>query len=395
MKTPSFLLAAGAVMLLALAPCAQAQTTLATGLIEGRVLNAASGTYLEGARITVEGTALEAFTDPDGRYRLAGVPAGEVRVRVFYTGAAPQAAAVRVAAGQMATHDVSLGVAPATTATRGDTVKLDRFLVGESREMEGAAIAINEQRFAASIKNVVSTDEFGAAAEGNVTEFLKYLPGLTVEQGGGDGRWVSIEGAPTANTPITFGGIGLPAPGNNSTSRVIEVGFFNLNNISRVEVSHSPTPDSPGKALAGSINLVPRSSFERARPSFTGSVYLMMRDDYRSLGQSATLYRDPRRKVWPGADFSWVVPVNKRFGFSVAAGASRQFSSGDRATNTWRGNSAVTNGAAFPHTTPDRPYLSQFNIQDSPKETERDSLGLTLDFRLSAHDRIALSYQYS
>ena len=397
MKTPSFLLAAGALILLGLVPGAPAQTTPATGLIEGRVLNAASGTYLEGARITIEGTALEAFTDPDGRYRLAGVPAGEVRVRVFYTGAAPYAAAVRIAAGQAATHDLSLGIAPAAAGAgaRGEVVKLDRFTVGESREMEGAAIAINEQRFAASIKNVVSTDEFGAAAEGNVTEFLKYLPGLTVEQGGGDGRWISIEGAPTANTPITFGGIGLPAPGNNSTSRVIEVGFFNLNNISRVEVSHSPTPDSPGKSLAGSINLVPRSSFERARPIFTGSVYMMMRDDYRSLGRSATLYRDPRRKVWPGADFSWVVPVNKRFGFSVAAGASRQFSSGDRATNTWRGNSAVTNGTAFPHTTPDRPYLSQFNIQDSPKETERDSLGLTLDFRLGPHDRIALSYQYS
>ncbi|MBM3855922.1 MAG: hypothetical protein FJ399_22680 [Verrucomicrobia bacterium] len=29
----------------------------ATGLIEGRILNTAGGTYLEGARVTVEGTA--------------------------------------------------------------------------------------------------------------------------------------------------------------------------------------------------------------------------------------------------------------------------------------------------------------------------------------------------
>ena len=209
----------------------------ATGLIEGRVLNAASGTYLEGARVTVEGTTLEAFTDPDGRYRLVGVPAGEVRVRVFYTGAAPQTAVVRVAAGQMAAHDVSLGVA--ATAARGDTVKLDRFVVGESREMEGAAIAINEQRFAANIKNVVSTDEFGAVSEGNVTEFLKYLPGVTVDMSGGDGRYISIEGAPAANTPITLGGIGLSSPGDNNTSRGIEVGFFNLNNVSRIEAQIS------------------------------------------------------------------------------------------------------------------------------------------------------------
>ncbi|MBL9187696.1 MAG: TonB-dependent receptor [Opitutaceae bacterium] len=382
-----------ALLALGLATALRAQTP--TGLVEGRVLNAASGTYVEGARVSVEGTALETFTDETGRFLLAGVPAGEARVRVFYTGAAPYAATVRIAAGQAATHDVSLGVTPGASGARGEAVKLDRFVVGESREMEGAAIAINEQRFASNIKTVVSTDEFGAVAEGNVTEFLKYLPGVTVDMSGGDGRYISIEGAPNANTPITLGGISLSSPGDNNTSRGVEVGFFNLNNVSRIEVSFSPTPDSPGKALAGSVNLVPRSSFERARPVFNGSTYLLMRDDHRGLGKGAAMYRDPRRKVWPGADFSWVVPVNKRFGFTLSAGASTQYSSQDRATNVWRGVSTATAGTAFPATTPGRPYLSQFTLQDGPKESDRDSLGLTLDFRLSAHDRIAFSYQYS
>ncbi len=386
---------------LALALTGQAQTARpepaerATGMIAGRVLNAASASYVEGARVTVEGTALETFTDDDGSYLFAGVPVGEVRVRVFYTGAQPSLTTVRVAANQTATLDVSL---VATAAGRGDIVKLDQFVVGESREMSGAAIAINEQRFAANIRNVVSTDEFGAVAEGNVTEFLKYLPGVTVDQSGGDGRWISIEGAPAANTPITLGGIGLPTP--TGTTRSIEVGFFNLNNISRIEVSHSPTPDTPGKSLAGAINLVPRSSFERSRPIFNGSLYLLMRDDYRELGKGATMYRDRREKVWPGTDFSWIVPVNKNFGFSIAAGASTQYSSQDRSVNTWRGNSAVTNGTAtavgaFPNTVPGRPYLSAYQLNDAPKESDRDSLGLTLDFRLSPRDRVSLSYQYS
>jgi hypothetical protein len=39
-----------------------------------------------------------------------------------------------------------------------------------------------------------------------------------------------------------------------------------INNIARMEVLHSPTPESQGAALAGSVNMVPRSSFERARP---------------------------------------------------------------------------------------------------------------------------------
>ncbi len=382
----------GALALLGLALAVSLHAQSATGLIEGRVLNAASGAYVEGARITVEGTALETFTDDSGRYLLAGVPVGEARVRVFYTGTPPSLTTVRVAAGRTATHEISLAAA-APVAGKGEIVKLDQFTVGESREMSGAAIAINEQRFAANIRNVVSTDEFGAVAEGNVTEFLKYLPGISIDLSGGDGRTVSIDGAPAANTPITIGGVGLSSP--TGTGRAIEVGFFNLNNISRIEVSQSPTPDAPGKALAGAVNLVPRSSFERARPVFDGSLYLLMRDDHRDLGKSATLYRDARQKVWPGADLSWVVPVNKNFGFSIAAGGSTQYSSQDRATNVWRGVGTATNGAAFPNTVPGRPYLSQFTLQDAPKESSRDSLGVTLDFRLSARDRIALSYQYS
>ena len=372
-----------------------AQSTVATGTITGRVLNPATGAYVEGARLTVEGTALETFTDADGAYLLAPVPAGEVRVRVFYTGSAPQTATVRVTAAQTTVHDLALTSADRPPARPDEPVKLEKFTVSTSKEMEGAAIAINEQRFASNIKTVVSTDEFGAVAEGNVTEFLKYLPGVTVDMAGGDGRYISIEGAPAANTPITLGGIGLSSPGDNNTSRGVEVGFFNLNNIARIEVSHSPTPDTPGKALAGAVNLVPRSSFERSRPVFNGSVYLMMRDDHRSLEKGAAMFRDPRRKVWPGTDFSWIVPVNKNFGFTLSAGASTQYSSQDRAINVWRGVSTATAGTAFPATTPDRPYLSQFTIQDGPKESDRDSLGLTLDFRLSARDRLALSYQYS
>ena len=38
---------------------------------------------------------------------------------------------------------------------------------------------------------------------------------------------------------------------------------------------------------------------------------------------------------------------------------------------------------------PGRPYLSAFQVNDAPKESDRDSLGVTLDFRLSARDRIA------
>lgn len=55
------------------------------------MLNARSGEFVERARITVEGTSLETFTDADGNYRLTSVPAGTAKLRIFYTGLLPPA----------------------------------------------------------------------------------------------------------------------------------------------------------------------------------------------------------------------------------------------------------------------------------------------------------------
>jgi outer membrane receptor for ferrienterochelin and colicin len=125
--------------------------------------------------------------------------------------------------------------------------------------MEGAAIAINEQRFAANMKTVVAADEFGAASEGDVGEFLKYLPGVSMEYLAGDARQVSLGGVDFNYTPVTFGGFGMTNGNQGGTNRGVSLEYMSLNNISRVEVVNSPTPESPGAA--------PRARSLRAAPA--------------------------------------------------------------------------------------------------------------------------------
>jgi iron complex outermembrane receptor protein len=369
----------------------QAAEAGGTGTIEGRILNSRSGEYLEKARVTVEGTSLEAFSDTTGQFRLGAVPAGSARLRVFFTGLDPLTETVNVAAGATVQRDFTLGASRDT-----GVVRLSEFVVGASREMDGTAIAINEQRFAANISNVVSSDEFGSIVEGNIGEFMKFMPSITVESSGGNARFISINGVPADNVPVTIDGFSLATTGNAGTGRAVDIDMMSINNASRIEVSYSPTPESQGGALAGSVNLVPRSSFERTRPSFRGSVYLMMRDNARDFNEVPGP-REGRatRNVHPGFDFVYINPVSRRFGFTLSGGYSTQYSAQDTMQNNWRGVSQATNGAAFPHTTPDRPYLTSYLVRDEPKVTTRRSLGTTVDFRLSPNDRLSLSIQYS
>jgi TonB-dependent receptor len=364
----------------------------ASGVVEGRVLHGGSGDYLENARVTVEGTNIEAATRSDGSFTLAPVPAGTARLRVFFTGLAPQVFAVDVPAGATVRRDITL--APAAGRT-GETVRLEAFAVAASREMDAAAIAINEQRFASNLRTVVSTDEFGTVAEGHVGEFMKFLPGVTMEYAGGNAREISINGAPAAYVPVTVDGFGLASAVGNGTGRAAAVDMVSINGLSRLEVSYSPTPDSPGSALAGSVNMVSRSAFERAKPLFNGSAYVMMRDNRRELHRTAVPRETRTRKVYPGFDFSWVVPLNRSLGFSLSGGRTTQYAGQDFSQNTWRGTGAVTNGAAFPHTTPDRPYLTAYTVRGGGKETTRNSVAITIDWRLGPHDRLALALQAS
>jgi hypothetical protein len=87
---------------------AAASATPATGVIEGRVFSPAGGEYLAQARVTVEGAALEVFTDADGRFRVSGVPAGTARLRVAHSGFLAANEVVTVVAGEVARRDVSL-----------------------------------------------------------------------------------------------------------------------------------------------------------------------------------------------------------------------------------------------------------------------------------------------
>ena len=377
-----------------------------TGTIEGRVFDPARGEYLERARVTVEGTSQEAFTDETGQYRFTDVPAGLARVKVFFTGLAPQTSTVTVTAGATVQADVALAAAAARPADAratpmGDSpVKLSEFVVATSKDMEGAAVAINEQRFARSIMNVVAADEFGTIVDGTPGEVLKFLPGISLDYSAGEARTVSMNGVPASNVPITVGGFDLASAASNGTGRVTNLDQFSVNSISRIEVRHAPTPETSGSALAGSVNMVPRSAFERSRPSTTASVFLTLKDGDRHFNKTGGPLDKPTRKVTPGFNFNSIIPVNKRFGFTLSGNHVDQYSYEDIAIDTWRGNGQATNVAAtatngLPATTPDKPYLTDFALHDSTRGNRADSGGLTMDYKVSRNDIVSLSFQYT
>ena len=356
-----------------------AQNAASTGMVEGRVLNTATGAYLENARVSVEGTSLTAFTNNVGEYRLASVPAGAATLRVFFTGLTPVTVTLNVTAGGVATQDFTL--------EPGETVKLAAFVVAVEKETNASALAINEQRFAPSIKSVVAADEFGTVTEGNVAEFLKFIPGVSLDYVAADARSAQVRGMPSAGTAVTVDGMRVANSGSGSPGRAFEFDQLSINNVSRIEVTKGPTPDSPADAIGGTVNMVSKSAFERTRVEFTYRAYLSLNHQWQqdanfiSLRKTPGHGRETSRKIKPGFDFTYVNPVSKNFGFTFTALDSNIFNQQFTSVPTWSPTSNAGAGGTLT-----APAMTTYRFNQSPKSTARYSFGGTADYRFAPRD---------
>ncbi len=370
-------------VLIGFAPTLWAQSV---GTVEGRVLNATSGRYLNNVRVSVEGSTQETFTNEFGEYRLVGVPEGEVRLNVVFTGMAPQTVTVRVNGGQVTEQDVTLG--GTGTGTGPETIVLDAFVVASERETNAANIAANEQRFAGNIKNVVSADAFGDVTEGNVGEFIKYLPGISVDYVAADVRTISVRGFADNYTGVSVDGARMASSASGSSTRSFELEQVSINNVSRIEVTKVPTPDSPADSLGGSVNMVSKSAFERSGAQLNYRAVLNFNsEDLEFWKTTPGPGKKKTFKVLPGFDFDYTLPISRNFGIVITGLSSNQFNEQHRSQKTWQ-NSGTGTGA-----TPENPYLRQYTIQDGPKNTFRDSISVKADWRPARNHLISAGVQ--
>ena len=361
-----------------------AQPTATTGAVRGRVQNEATGRFLPNARVTVTGTGLAVFTDETGTFRLTGVSAGTVRIEAFYSGLEPRTLAVEVMPGQEVSRDILLGE-KAAPGDKSGVVKLDAFVASSSRLREGEALATNEQRFAANLKNVVATDAYGDVIEGNVAEFMKNLPGVTVEYSDVMPLAVSVRGFDPNQTNVTSDGATLANASRNGQSRQFDFMQVSINNISRIEVTKVPTPANPASGISGSVNMVSKSAFERSRAQFNYRLFVSASSDGLTLKDQAFPFDTMEPRVNPGFDFDYTLPVTKDFGLVLTALHSKAWNEQNVSQTTWTANAGGG--------TPSAPFLSTHNLLDGAKWYDRNSAGLKADWRISPSSVLSAGLQ--
>lgn len=308
----------------------------------GQVSEAARGVHLAGALVSVAGQ--QTRTDSNGQFRLAGLPLGTHTLTIDFLGYERHSTQVTITAQAATRSDIALR----TSGSQQVTVLGQR---------SAQALALNQQRSSGNYINVVSADLLGQFPDNNIAESTQRIPGVSIERDQGEGRYVTVRGAPKEYTTVSIDGVALANP--DQASRGVELDTIPSDVIAALEVTKALTPDMDGDAIAGNINIKTQSALDRKGRTLRGSVGVGRYELGQGVNQRAALTLGDRF----GAD--------RNIGLLVSGSSSRQ----GRFTDNVETLYSAVNGGFLP---------TEVQVKDYEGTRTRTGLTARLDWRLDA-----------
>jgi TonB-linked SusC/RagA family outer membrane protein len=234
---------------------AAAPTAAQTGTVAGQVTEGRFGQPLSGAAVEVEGTRLQAVTDADGRFVIAGVPAGTRTLVVRHIGFGLVRQSVTVQAGGSVRADLVVQPAP---------IALDEVVV------TGAAGGARLRTIGNSVTTIAARDVQAVSPSPELTSMLlARAPGLRINQStgrvgavptinirGSGGAVIYVDGV-RVNTST---GLGAPAGGLGQQGSTVggRLNDINPEDIESIEIIKGPAAATiyGTQAMNGVINII-------------------------------------------------------------------------------------------------------------------------------------------
>ncbi len=374
--------------LLAFVPAAFAQT----GTVTGHVYNNANKEYVRDAEVRVDGTDIVVTTSSGGAFTLARVPAGEATIRVTYTGLPPVTSKVTVSDGVTVNQEVELGAV--AVADKDKVLTLETLKV--TTEVDGNAKALQRQKNSMNMSRSVASDSFGNVTEGNVGEFLKFLPGVELEYVEADTRGPRIGGMGSQYASVTLDGksiasadsfgqyVGFENASAGAANRSFGFDSISINSIESIELNRVTSAAMDANAPAGNIDLKMKKAFDRKGRYIGASVSTVMNSEEFTLKKTVGPNDGTGYKFRPNYNLNYSdIFFHNRLGVIISLQESNLYNEQYRVDNTY--NRVPTAADTRPQ------VLTGVLLKDGPKWTNRRSATAVMDFKASDHLTLSLS----
>lgn len=179
--------------------------------------------------------------------------------------AAAQTAPVTESAAAPAAEAAAPQTAPAP-GPQENTGGSDIVITGR-RAAERAAVEL--KRNSDQVSESIVADDVGKLPDQNVAEAVRRLPGLSVANDQGEGRYVIIRGVNPNLVNVTVNGQTQPAP--EPDGRQVKLDDIPSSLIGSVTISKSITPDQDANAIGGAVDIRTLSAFDRTQHFFVAA----------------------------------------------------------------------------------------------------------------------------
>ncbi|MBI5770737.1 MAG: TonB-dependent receptor [Verrucomicrobia bacterium] len=399
MTPPNSLLRAwliGAALVFAnpVAPPPLAAQPAGAGTIQGRVFNPATREYVNNAEVRLDGSNTVTYSEQDGSFQLIGVPPGTVTITITYAGYTPAKETFQLTAGQTAVREINLTSTAATSVGKDGVVKLEAFTVSSARE--GNSKAVQAQRRDMNIITSVSSDIFGEVMDGNVGEFLKYLPGVDLEYVESEPRGPRLGGMDTQYVGVAMDGMRTASAdanrGGGAQSRATSFEGFSITSVDSIEINRTASPENDADSPAGTINMRTKRAFDRKGRVFNYNYSLNLNGEEFTLKKTPGI-QDGRENVlahkWlPNWQLGYAESfLQQRFGVLLSASHGASYT---------EQTSETVDYSRAPTATDPRPLVVRsVSFGDGPKFIVKDALLLTADWKATPRLTLSLNLSYS
>ena len=211
------------------------------GAVQGRIVDP-SGAILPGARVQLDPLGFTTVTNSQGEFTFSNVPAGNYTLSVQYVGFGRVSTSVTVSANQVTRADSTLKVASGVEEVE---VYAERG--------HGEAEAINRERTADNILQVLPSEVITSLPNANVADAIGRLPSVTLERDEGEGKYVQIRGTEPRLSNVTIDGINVPSP--EGGVRQVKLDTIPADLVESVEINKTLQANMDGDGIGGSVDL--------------------------------------------------------------------------------------------------------------------------------------------
>lgn len=247
---------------------AQQESTLVEVSVRSRVVSTSTEHAVDGALIELSdgSSTWSARSDDHGRFRLVGVPMGSYRLTVHAIGFEPLERPVEV------TADTALPALQLANvrAAGGRPAADEEIVVYGTRSAQAAAL--NKQRAAVNISNIISADQAGKFPDDTAAEALRRVPGISFQrqERSGEGEFISIRGLDAGLNNVKVNGV--DSAQSEPGSRRVPFSVFQADSIAEIVVHKTLLPDQSGVGIGGSVELNSGTPLQQGRNIFRVSL---------------------------------------------------------------------------------------------------------------------------